>query len=93
MLPSTVIGFHHTYPSVELSILGLRTGDIREGILQNELDLGIVFLPMAHDDLETILLFEENLALATPREHPAAKESFITLDIFKNTPSVLLPNN
>ncbi|MNJ49396.1 HTH-type transcriptional regulator CynR [compost metagenome] len=92
LLPPTVIGFHRSYPNVELSVLGLRTGDIYNGLLQNELDLGIVYLPMEHDDLETIPLYKENLALALPADHPLAQESFVTLDILKETPSVLLPS-
>ena len=28
LLPPTVMGFHNSYPNVELSVLGLRTGDI-----------------------------------------------------------------
>ncbi|MGG4552325.1 LysR family transcriptional regulator [Paenibacillus humicus] len=92
LLPPTVIGFHRSYPNVELSVLGLRTGDIYNGLLENELDLGIVYLPMEHDDLETIPLFKENLALAVPVDHPIAQRSFVTLDILKETPSVLLPN-
>ncbi|MUG47655.1 LysR family transcriptional regulator [Paenibacillus woosongensis] len=93
LLPPTVIGFHRSYPNVELSVLGLRTGDIYNGLLENELDLGIVYLPMEHDDLETIPLFKENLALAVPVDHPIAQRSFVTLDILKETPSVLLPNS
>ncbi|MFD3259816.1 LysR substrate-binding domain-containing protein [Paenibacillus lentus] len=92
LLPPTVIGFHRSYPNVELSVLGLRTGDIYNGLLQNELDLGIVYLPMEHDDLETIPLYKENLALALPADHPLTQESFVTLDILKETPSVLLPS-
>ncbi|WP_339158364.1 LysR substrate-binding domain-containing protein [Paenibacillus sp. FSL W8-0186] len=92
LLPPTVIGFHRSYPNVELSVLGLRTGDIYNGLLENELDLGIVYLPMEHDDLETIPLFKENLALAVPVDHPIAQRPFVTLDILKETPSVLLPN-
>ncbi|MGG4091506.1 LysR family transcriptional regulator [Paenibacillus lautus] len=92
LLPPTVIGFHHDYPNIELSVLGLRTGDIYEGLLQNKLDLGIVYLPMEHDDLETIPLYKQNLALAAPVDHPIAKEKFVRLDILKEIPSVLLPN-
>ncbi|KIL41817.1 LysR family transcriptional regulator [Gordoniibacillus kamchatkensis] len=91
LLPPTVIAFHRSYPNVELSVLGLRTGDIYDGLLQNELDLGIVYLPMEHEDLETIPLYKENLALAAPLDHPLAKEPFVTLDVLKETPSVLLP--
>lgn len=92
LLPPTVAEFHRRYPNIELSVLGLRTGDIREGLLKNELDLGIVFLPMEHDDLESIPLYKENLALAAPADHALANEPFVTLDILKETPSILLPN-
>lgn len=91
LLPPTVVGFHHTYPKVELAVLGLRTGDIYNGLLQNELDLGIVLLPMEHNDLKTIPLYNENLALAAPVDHPVAQEQFVTLDILRKVPSVLLP--
>ncbi|MFD1178012.1 LysR family transcriptional regulator [Paenibacillus puldeungensis] len=92
LLPPTVAGFHRKYPNIELSVLGLRTGDIREGLLKNELDLGIVFLPMEHHDLECVPLYKENLALAAPVNHALANEPFVTLDILKETPSILLPN-
>ncbi|OPA02050.1 LysR family transcriptional regulator [Bacillus cereus] len=92
LLPPTVINFHRSYPNVELSVLGLRTGDIHSGLLQNELDLGIVFLPMEHDELETIPLFKQQLALAAPIDHPIAKEPYVTLDILRETASILLPS-
>jgi len=92
LLPPTVIGFHRSYPNVELAVLGLRTGDIYDGLLQNELDLGIVYLPMEHEDLETIPLYKQNLALAVPIGHPIAKERSVRLDVLKDVPSVLLPN-
>jgi len=92
LLPPTVIGFHNQYPNVELSVFGLRTGDIYNGLLQNEIDLGIVFLPMEHEDLEAIPLYKESLALAVSVDHPIAEASFVTLDLLKETPSVLLPN-
>ena len=92
LLPPTVIEFHHSYPNVELFIHGLRTGDIYKGLLENELDLGIVFLPMEHEELEAVPLYNENLALAAPLEHPLAQKAFVTLHILKDTPSVLLPD-
>ncbi|NOU64176.1 LysR family transcriptional regulator [Paenibacillus sp. LMG 31461] len=93
LLPPTVISFHESYPQIELSVLGLRTGDIYEGLLQNELDLGIVYLPMEHNDLETIPLYTDHLVLAVPIDHPLAKEPYASLDILKETPSVLLPSS
>ncbi|PFW78432.1 LysR family transcriptional regulator [Bacillus sp. AFS075960] len=92
LIPQTVIEFHQRYPNIELAVSGMRTGDIYNGILQNELDLGIVFLPMQHDELETIPLFKQHLSLAVPINHSVAEEEFVTLDVLKDTPSILLPD-
>ncbi|MFD2117558.1 LysR family transcriptional regulator [Paenibacillus yanchengensis] len=93
LLPPTVIRFHTHYPNIELSVLGLRTGDIYDGLLQNELDLGIVLLPVEQDSFEVEPLYEENLALAVATDNPISKSPFVTLDILKESPSILLPNN
>lgn len=93
LLPPTVIGFHNNYPNVDLSILGLRTGDIFKVLLQNELDLGIVSLPIEHDELETISLFKEDLALVAHINHSVTQESYVTLEILKKVPSILLPSS
>lgn len=92
LLPPTIIGFHRSYPNIEISVVGLRTADIYEGLLQNELDLGIVFLPMEQHDLEAIPLYKENLALAVPADHPLSEEAYVTLDVLRKVPSVLLPS-
>lgn len=92
LLPPTVIEFHQRYPKVELSVFGMPTGDIFDGLMKNELDLGIVFLAMEHEDLTTIPLYTEKLALGVPVDHPLAKERYVTLDILRDTPSILLPN-
>ncbi|MCM3273123.1 LysR family transcriptional regulator [Paenibacillus elgii] len=93
LLPPTVISFHERYPNVKLSVQGLRTGDIYSGLLHNELDLGIVFMPMEHEELETIPLCKQELALAAPLEHPIAQKSSVTLEALRETPSILLPGN
>lgn len=91
LLPATVISFHQQYPNVELSVLGLRTGDIYNGLLQNDLDLGIVYLPMEHDEIESIPLYKEVLALAVPVDHPLAAKPSVTLDVLHEVPAILLP--
>ncbi len=93
LLPPTIIGFHDTYPNVELSIKGLRTGDIYKGLLENELDLGITFLPVEHSDLKSIPLYEDELAVAVPKDYPLSEHACVTLDRLKDVPSVLLPDD
>lgn len=91
LLPRTVIEFHRSYPNIELSVLGLRTGDIYERLLQNELDLGIVAQRVEHSDLETVPFLTQQLALAVPIDNPVAKRQFVTLDVLREIPSILLP--
>ncbi len=93
LLPPTLQAFHQQYPNIELTVLGLRMGDIRRGLLENELDLGIVFLPMDEDEFESIPLYTEELSLAVSTGHPLAGHSFVTLDVLKETPAILLPEN
>lgn len=91
LLSPTVIDFHNTYPNIELSVQGLRTGDIYKKLLQNELDLGITFLPLAYEDLDAIPLYKEDLAFAVPKDHIIAKEESVSLQVLKETSSILLP--
>jgi len=92
LLPPTVIDFHRLYPNIELSIHGQKTDDIYRGLLENKLDLGIVFLPMEHEDLEMIPLYQEDLAFAVPIDHPMTQKHSVNLDILQEVPSVLLPD-
>ena len=64
LLPPAIFSFHEQYPGVELSVLAMRTGDIRAALLENQLDMGIVFLPMLDEELESHPLATEELILA-----------------------------
>jgi len=92
LLPPSVVAFHERYPNVELSVLGLRTGDIRDGLLRNELDLGIVYLPMDDEQLETIPMYTERLAFAFAKDHPIAEDPEVaSLTMLQRYPCILLP--
>src|SRR3954468_3614981 len=46
LLREFVISFHQQYPGIQLSILELPTEETRLRLLKNQLDLGIVYLPL-----------------------------------------------
>ncbi|MEZ2661388.1 LysR family transcriptional regulator [Aneurinibacillus aneurinilyticus] len=91
LIPPTLLNFHRLYPAIKISVLGLRTGDIRKNLLENKLDIGIVFLPMEDSELETISLCKEELALAVPNGHSLEGEDAVDLEVLRTTPSILLP--
>lgn len=93
LLPSAVAVFHQDYPNIKLSIFGLRTGDILTGLFKNELDLGIVYLPVEHQGLEILHLFKQELAFAVPYNHSLAEKSSLELKVLETIPSILLPEN
>ncbi|GED13490.1 LysR family transcriptional regulator [Aneurinibacillus migulanus] len=94
LLPPTLLEFHKKYPKIEMSVLGLRTGDIRQKLLENELDLGIVFLPMKDKEFETISLYNEDLSLAVSiHDEHFNNEEEVCLDILRKVPTILLPEN
>ncbi|MED0672267.1 LysR family transcriptional regulator [Aneurinibacillus aneurinilyticus] len=91
LIPPTLLNFHRLYPAIKISVLGLRTGDIRKNLLENKLDIGIVFLPMEDSELETISLYKEELALAVPNGHSLEGEDAVDLEVLRTIPSILLP--
>ncbi|MBN6206825.1 LysR family transcriptional regulator [Ralstonia pickettii] len=93
LLPSVIMHFKQLYPNIELSVLGLRTGDIEKGILENELDLGVTFLPIENGNMESIPLFAEELALAVPVNHQLAFEAMADLQIITQFPLILMPKS
>ncbi|MED4400044.1 LysR family transcriptional regulator [Metabacillus fastidiosus] len=91
LIPPALLNFHSLYPAVKISVFGLRTGDIQKQLLENKLDLGIVFLPMEGNELETISLYTEEMAFAVPIGHPLENQDTLSLEVLQTTPSILLP--
>ncbi|MCB7155329.1 LysR family transcriptional regulator [Bacillus stercoris] len=91
LITPTLLSFHQKYPGVKISVFGLRTGDIHKQLIENKLDLGIVFLPMKGDELESISLSTEEMAFAVPEGHPLENQDMLDVEVLKTTPSILLP--
>jgi len=93
LLSPSILKFNQLYPNIELSILGLRNGDIKKRLLENQLDLGITFLPAKEEDFEAIPLFTEELSLAVPMDHSFAVREEIEMKELENTSTILPPKN
>lgn len=93
LLPPAILDFKKSYANIDLQILGLPMTDIISGLLDNELDIGIGFLPVKHEELDVIPLFTEELSLAAPLSHPFAKRTEIQLSELEQTKLILLPQH
>ncbi|MCM3627749.1 LysR substrate-binding domain-containing protein [Paenibacillus glycanilyticus] len=92
LLPSAIKNFHAHYPQIELALSGLRHGEIIEKLLHNELDIGIVYLPVEHEELHVAHLYDEALALAVHKDNELAGLSEIKLASLQDVPMVMLQN-
>lgn len=93
LLPPIILKYKQLYPSIQLSVEGLRTEDIRKKLLENELDLGIVFLPIENEEFESIPLFTETLSLVVPSDHPLAGVEVVDFRSIENLDMILFPED
>ena len=93
LLPPAILNFNKLYPNIELSVLGLRTGDIREKLLQHELYIGITFLPVQDKEIVSLPLYKSELTLVVPTGHTLTERSHISIVELQDYPLILLPKN
>lgn len=79
LLVRTILAFHAQYPGIELSVTELATEETTEGLLDNRLDVGIVFLPLRDGHLESIPLYTEELRLVVSERHPQSAADAVRL--------------
>ncbi|MGQ0810645.1 MAG: LysR substrate-binding domain-containing protein [Nitrospiraceae bacterium] len=90
LIPPLVSRFKQRFPGIHLQVHAQPSSDIVNGLLGNRLDLGICLLPLSHDRLTTIPLFEERLALVAPARHALRKQRIRMQDL-AGVPLVLMP--
>jgi LysR family hydrogen peroxide-inducible transcriptional activator len=79
LLPRVLDDFGQRYPQVELTIHEDVTRHLVRLVLEGELDLAIMALPLADDHLQIEPLFAEPLFAALNRHHPLARRRQLTI--------------
>lgn len=67
ILPRTILRFRKTYTQVELKMRDMSTPAQIAALVEGNIDIGIVRLPIAHTELESMPLFHEQLVVATSK--------------------------
>lgn len=91
LLTDPIIAFHQRYPAIELSVQELATDETRKLLLDNKLDLGLVFLPVEDQELTSIPLYEESLCLVTNAPPACADSEAIALAALPSLRMAMLP--
>lgn len=78
------------HPLLHLVFVEATTVSLDAQLSNGQLDLGVLGLPATGSELRTVPLFEEDLVLVVPREHPLAEYSIVRLSELVELP-LLLP--
>ncbi len=80
VLPQIFALFKKKYPEVQISIYRNFSKKVVDKISDNQLDFGIVTLPVANRDLNVMPIAEDELWLVTSPSHPLAARTTINLN-------------
>jgi DNA-binding transcriptional LysR family regulator len=89
ILPRTILRFRKTYSQVELKMRDMSTPAQIAALVDGSIDIGIVRLPIAHTELDSLPLFHEQLVVATSGS--LSYNSRQGLAALRNQPFVFFP--
>ena len=79
ILPEVFAQFKRDYPDVAVSIKRADYAKILESIVENQVDFGVVSLPVNDNRLQCVLIHRDELVVITPPNHPLARRKSVTL--------------
>ncbi len=90
LLPGLLPVLTAAHPHVELHLHELKTAEILRMLRDGGLDLGLLALPVAGDDLVSFALAEDPFVLALPEGHRLAGSEPLALSVVAGLPVILL---
>lgn len=85
-----VEAFHRRYPNITLNLREIAQEQMEEHLLADELDVGIAFEDGHSQDIDTLALLTETLALVVGEKHPLAGQRAIDPDALSAESLILL---
>ncbi|MEZ6136899.1 MAG: LysR family transcriptional regulator [Pirellulaceae bacterium] len=89
-LPDLLRKFSDAFPKANLIVQEDTTDNVMRRCKQGELDVAIVAMPVSARYVEIDELFEEELSLVLPRDHPLVEKKQVRLSDVEHYPFVLL---
>lgn len=90
LTPALLDEVHRRHPRLELVVVDATTTSLAPQLVQGQLDLAVVNLPLDDPDLETVALFEEDRVIVAPTDHPLAEHQSVDLAMLAEH-EILLP--
>lgn len=77
--PKIIARFHQLYPNVQIQLVEEGGIWVEQALLEGEIDLGVVVLPVDEELFETVPLVKRELKLVVHPKHPLAEKDRVTL--------------
>ncbi len=90
LLPRLLDGFAEQHPSVTIRVVEHTTTALLDSLHQGGIDMAILALPIAGEELLCLKLFEEPMFAVLPEKHARANQKTIRLSDLKSEPFLLL---
>lgn len=90
LLPPMLSSFARQHPSVSVNIVEEITPTLLERLHEGTIDLALLALPVAGDELISSELMQESLFVVLPEKHAFANRRSLTLDDLREEPFLLL---
>ena len=89
MLPKHIGAFKSAHPAIQITVRIGDTAETVEGVLEGNLEAGVVGSRWSDRRLTMEELFSDELVLAVPSDHPWASKGLITLEDMAGEPFIL----
>jgi len=88
VLPQVFAEFKRTHPQVGISIYRNFSHKILQKLAENQIDIGIVTLPVVQENLKVVPIYEDELQVVVPAGHPLSKRSSLRVEEIAREPLI-----
>ena len=89
ILPALISRFNKKYPYLSVKLKISDSSDIERRVLAGQLELGVIGSKNTHPNIISQQLWQDELVLAVPVNHPFARRKSVSLKELRETPFIL----
>jgi LysR family hydrogen peroxide-inducible transcriptional activator len=90
LLPKVLPVFRNLYPDVEITLVEETSFDLEALTSKGKTDISLLSLPLREELLDWVPIYDEEICVALPSDHPMARKGKIHLQELKDEPFILL---
>lgn len=91
--PSIIAKFRNEYPDIELIMIEEGANTIKDKVIESEIDIGVVMLPLESEKLSTIEVINSETVLIVNKEHILTKTDSVSIKDLKEEIFLTLTEN